>query len=82
MSYTKLNVFHWHITDGESFPFESQTFPDLVKGAYSDTKIYTHRQISALIQYAYLRGIVIIPEIDSPGHVRSWGAGYPEVVLP
>ncbi len=27
MSYSKLNMFHWHITDTHSFPFYSKTRP-------------------------------------------------------
>lgn len=42
MALTKLNVFHWHITDSQSFPLVLKSHPDLsALGAYSPDKIYT-----------------------------------------
>jgi hexosaminidase len=87
LSYNKMNVLHWHIVDGDSFPFESKVFPSLTShGAYSKSHIYTHAQIAELVKYAQYRGVRVMPEFDTPGHTfPSWCNGaaadgsYPQV---
>jgi len=35
--YNKLNVFHWHITDSESFPILLPSHPNIaLGGAFSE----------------------------------------------
>lgn len=44
---TKLNTFHWHITDSQSFPLILKSHPDLSRlGAYNAEKVYTAENIA------------------------------------
>ncbi|XP_024543670.1 beta-hexosaminidase 3 [Selaginella moellendorffii] len=79
MAYAKLNVLHWHVVDEESFPLEIPSFPELWKGSFSITQRYNLDDAKAIVEYARLRGVHVMPEIDVPGHARSWGVGYPEL---
>lgn len=74
MAMVKLNLFHWHITDSQSFPVVIKSHPYLSKyGSYSPTKIYTAKDIKEVVDYAYVRGVRVIPEFDAPAHVgEGW----------
>ena len=68
MAYNKLNVFHWHITDSHSFPLELSNEPELAnRGAYSANERYSSSDVTKIIEFARLRGVRVIPEIDMPG---------------
>lgn len=71
MSMTKLNVLHWHFQDSQSWPLLLNEL-DIVD-PYSDEEVYTQADIKSIIEFAYYRGIRIIPELDLPGHSN---AGY------
>ncbi len=77
MTYVKLNVFHWHLSDDQGFRFESKRFPELTaKG--SDGLFYSQEQMKEIIEYADKRGIRVMPEIDVPGHASAILTAFPE----
>jgi hexosaminidase len=81
MAYNKLNVFHWHIVDDQSFPFEMKKYPNITKnGQYTPAHVYTQQQVLDIIQHARLRGIRVIPEFDTPGHVAALGRSFPGIL--
>ena len=72
MSYNKMNVLHWHIVDSVSFPFCSESYPEMcLEGAYTETHVYRKQDVQKVIEYAQLRGIRVVPEFDTPGHARK-----------
>lgn len=79
MSAARLNVFHWHITDTQSWPLELHSLPLATKaGAWDNFAVYSHEDVQEIVQEAHHRGIRVIPEIDMPGvHFDSMFRGYP-----
>lgn len=88
MAISKFNTFHWHLTDGQSFPLHLDALPELAakvphthilahtqskqqslpsphhsllcllaQGAWSDDKIYSHKDVATIVDYARDLGI-------------------------
>ncbi|KAJ7562242.1 hypothetical protein O6H91_03G060500 [Diphasiastrum complanatum] len=82
LGHNKMNVFHWHITDSQSFPLSLASEPLLAaKGSYGERYIYSQKDVAKIVRYGRSFGVRIVPEIDTPGHTASWGVAYPEIVV-
>ncbi|KAA0195675.1 Beta-hexosaminidase [Fasciolopsis buskii] len=81
MAFHKMNVFHWHIVDDQSYPYQSMKFPNLSdKGAYYPKQIYSVQDVKEVVEFGRIRGIRVIPEFDVPGHTRSLAYSTPGVL--
>lgn len=78
----KLNHIHLHLSDDQSFTFPSKAFPRL-KSYFPDgrRRHYTLEELKEVVEYARVRGIVVIPESMSqvtqavlPGGCRNCSA--------
>ncbi|OOV17801.1 beta-N-acetylhexosaminidase [Flavobacterium sp. LM4] len=74
----KMNVFHWHLVDDQGWRIEMKKHPKLIELA-SDGMYYTQEEIKNIVKYADERGILIVPEIDVPGHGTAILTAYPEI---
>lgn len=74
----KMNVFHWHLVDDQGWRIEMKKHPKLIELA-SDGLYYTQEEIKNIVKYADERGILIVPEIDVPGHGSAILTAYPEI---
>lgn len=49
----KLNVFHWHVTDSNSWPLDLDSYPELAaKGASPQSERYSQKDMQMIIDYA------------------------------
>jgi hexosaminidase len=82
----KMNRFHWHLTDDQGWRIEIRKYPRLTEiGAWRrgpDGKpyggYYTQDEIREVVAYAQARQVMVIPEIEMPGHASAALAAYPE----
>lgn len=83
----KMNRFHWHLTEDQGWRLAIERYPKLTEiGAWRDDGeggryggYYTREEIREVIDYAARRHIVVVPEIDMPGHTLAALASYPSL---
>ena len=85
MAYYKLNRLHLHLTDDQGWRIMIKSWPNLAiiggstavgggPGGY-----YTQEEYIDIVTYARDRFIVVVPEIDMPGHTQAALASYAEL---
>ena len=75
ISLAKMNVLHWHLSDDQGWRIESRKFPKLNEVS---PQFYTQDEIRQIAEFARVRGVEIVPEIDMPGHTSGLLAAYPQ----
>ena len=72
-----FNRLHLHLTDDQGWRIEIESWPRLaeVGGASAvgggPGGFYTQRDYVEIVEHAASRGVVVVPEIDMPGHVNA-----------
>jgi hexosaminidase len=90
LAYHKLNRFHWHLTDSQGWRLQLPGYPELIEtGAVRDMDAaprlplyYSPEEVRRVLTYAHARHIMVVPEIEMPGHCNAALAAYPELRCP
>ena len=72
----KLNVLHMHLTDDQSWRLP---FGPPAGSEARDEGRYSADDLRALVAYAADRFVVLVPEVDMPGHVSALLEMHPEL---
>ncbi len=76
MAEMRLNHFHWHLTDGQGWRYQSVRAPKLTG---TSSEFYSKDELREIAAYAAEHFITIIPEIEMPGHSSCILSHYPEL---
>lgn len=75
LSRFKINVFHWHLTENQAWRLESKVYPELNASENMTRmpgKYYTQEEAKELVEFCKQRHVMLIPEIDMPGHSEAF----------
>ncbi|TYP97555.1 hexosaminidase [Tenacibaculum adriaticum] len=83
LAYYKYNALHLHLTDDQGWRIEIKSWPKLTEiGGSTEVGggsggFYTQKEYSEIVNYAAIHHIIIVPEIDMPGHTNAASVSYP-----
>ncbi|WP_137844163.1 beta-N-acetylhexosaminidase [Microbacterium sp. 2FI] len=82
----KFNALHLHLTDDQGWRLHLDSRPELTAAA-SATSVggdpggfYSKADYREIVAYAASRHMIVVPEIDMPGHTHAVGLAYPALV--
>lgn len=83
LAYYKYNALHLHLSDDQGWRIEIKSWPKLTEVGGS-TEVggeaggfYTQEQYSEIVDFAEAHYMMIVPEIDMPGHTNAASVSYP-----
>lgn len=79
LSQYKINVFHWHLTENQGWRLQSLRFPQLNSAPTYERlpqKYYTLQEAKELVAFCKAHNVLLIPEIDMPGHSRAFEKAF------
>ena len=79
LSQFKINVFHWHLTENQAWRLESKIYPELnapENMTRMPGKFYTLQEAKELVDFCKKRHVMLIPEIDMPGHSEAFNRTF------
>ena len=85
MAAYKLNELKLHLTDYEGWRLEIPAYPKLTQvGSLVDGKpqYLSTADVREIVRYAAERHIMVVPEIEMPGHAGAAAKSYPEYFNP
>ncbi|GAA5095004.1 beta-N-acetylhexosaminidase [Microbacterium yannicii] len=81
----KFNALHLHLTDDQGWRIQLESRPELTARA-SATAVggdaggfYSKADYREIVEYAASRHMIVVPELDMPGHTHAVGLAYPEL---
>lgn len=83
LAYYKINALHLHLTDDQGWRIEIKSWPKLTEiGGSTEVGgeaggFFTQEDYKELVAYAAERYMMIIPEVDMPGHTNAASVSYP-----
>jgi hexosaminidase len=82
--FYKIRYLHLHMTDENAWTFPSTAFPQLGSQNFAwaggrKPEVYGLAELKALVAFADARSVIIVPELEMPGHSGQLRGSLPEI---